>query len=1088
MARGNLVISCGGAGKGALNYLKQTLLDRKGSLTEAGTVLIAIDGPPPETDGPYVLDDGSSLSSEAAHHEFFGLTRNPKEVLAAIADGRSLVEAALPYIASRITKKEAADLIKKLTSMDPPSGMGSCRPVSHANFCMEAPEIQKVINAALERVRPMVERNLDAASGLNVNQTNIFLVGCQMGGTGAGQLLDVGLLTRSKMRSNERLILVLILPDAFNYVLKPDTEMRRYANAKAYCGLIEFARMRKSLGIADELKYNEKIGVPFARIFDLCFLIDGHSAGLDLSTDIPKRGSVPAVSDFIASMILDDKYTSTKLVDWTSTATITKHYSTAGSHVWRFPADRLVGEFSLSFAEMVLRLMLETGDAATRADQRAHRLMDSAKYTQLAFDLEQGHPLPTDPVAWTVLRPRMIAGVNPPIWPCTLGHDALDLATEVRTAGFIFGGPNNAEVKAETDTAVIRYLGKPEDAYDSTVSGWINVNAAVVKAIFAERLIAEIRDLFYARRDDGTLEPRTLNQGPNTIVEADLCLSLTIRMLEKMREAFTRDLEVKGQALDPQQPGVLVSVSTLARRAVDEIEMGKGKDRAIQAQYIAASQHLLEIRVWELLMEAGKRMAADLVELVNITWGWVGDAASGWRTFLQDVCLKAVQLERQRRHTIAVNEDRILCRTSYPRSGSQAERRIFEDLLKESKLAESALEKMQWTLDETVEPSTDPKRMLQSKNLRMLISLPSVEGAGRELILSRDLVNNDVRRIQCSTFSPEILRGYGQAYFTSRIHGMTIWDAMDYVFRYGWLENRLPGVAVSDESRHQFVSDRVQRLVRKADLLLGNAPIATHAVYCLSHYQTGGTPTGLLAAEFVRQLTAAFGGVHELQSMQQEVRILTLDHGLDYSSWSSLNQAFQDYCQVTREGELPSVHVYPNEKFAFELETIISEKVRYTSNLRSLPVEIMVMANDPEVFESFLLALAAELFDRLDDPKHPGSQRYLGVSKPREIPLGEADNLIELASNFVSKTGEHRVKMETLRSEIERRWRAKVSALSTPDAKEKFFNGLLEQVRSAGFLAQFASDPSLATEDLKDVFSAVVMRRAEVYKVALSIQ
>ncbi|MFN3650369.1 MAG: tubulin-like doman-containing protein [Armatimonadota bacterium] len=1084
MARGTLVISCGGAGKGVLNFVKQALRDRYGSVQAAGTVLLAIDGPPPEADGVYKLADGSSLSSNAADGEFYGLTQNPQVIFDAIDLKSPCSEDAFPFVAQRIPQADAHEIRNKVPGMAPASGMGGCRPVGHANLCMEAPQLQGAISSALARVRPLVPQGDSTPDGQHVNQTNIFLVGCQFGGTGAGQLVDVAQVIRSQMQANERLILVLILPDAFDSVLRPKSPTRGYADAKAYCGLREFVRMRRSLGVMDTIEYSPGVVTPYSHLFDLCFLVDGKSGALDLSTRKPMVGVLPAVGDAVTSMILDGVYTSTQLIDWTSRSTVVKHYSTVGSHTWVFPAERLIKDQALQFAETVYQHILQEGDAARLAAQRTDSLMNSTLFTQLALDLSHYRELPTAPDQWRALRPRLTVPITAPEWPQSPGHECLSLPVEVKTSG-AFWGPSNADVKEDTDEQLLRYLGQPTDAYETTVHGWLNNNSSIVQRVFVDELLRLIRDLFYERQQDGSFTPRPLSQHPNTIVEAAHFLESTSQMLSGIQAAFTRDLQEKGMVPDPERPGQAIAISTLARRRVDKIgaQMGSGRDRGLQQEYIAASQVYLEARLWELLMDGAKRLAGDLIELVKVSWGWVGDAASGWQTYLRDVCLKAVQAERTKLRSVAAEEDRIACRTTYPRAGSIAERELFRQIVSQLDLVPSALQLLSWELTD-VQPTGDPKRDLEGCQLLLRSGIIPPSETNHQMVVTRDLIQGDTRKVQLSTHSPEHIRAYGAQHIRPHISQLSIWDGLYVSYRHGWLRKR--GAQDDAQLRHEFIQKSVQWLRDQSGVLLRNAQGADQPVFCFSNFISDDTEVGQFAAAFEQELQASMGGVHRLPELKRELRVLNFQHGLDFTAWSYLDSARQNYEAHNTAKELPPVHIYCNERYAYEIEGTIATKIKFAQRAPLSP-KVTCLMTDPAALETFLLGYAADLFDRLDDPQYPNTFPYLGIEQPRRISLGRRTHWDEVLRRYLAKAGQSAQDARTVRETIDQRLKNKMITLKTADEQKQFFTDLLARAGAPDLFAtdSATSDANTPWDEWRDVLAAVVHGRAQMYGIAL---
>ncbi len=1082
MARGNLIISVGGAGKGVLNYIKQTLVDRHGSVQASGTVLLSIDGPPPESDGDYLATGGFSLSSRQADQEFYGLKADPKPEFEALAAGNP-AGCHSPYLVRTVTRYEAQKLTRLVQNMSPKAGCGGCRPAAFGSFCLETTSLKTEISRAIETARHLAPWG--DVEGRRIQLFNVILVGCQFGGTGSGQLTSTAQLLRSLMRAEDRLILALFLPDAFEYVLRKDTDSRDYADAKGWCGLAELARLRKSLGIQDSIEYTSQTSASYGQLFDVCFLLDGRGTNVNQTQSVPRNSIVPAAADALTSLILDDLHSVTKYIDWANRSLVNKHYSALGSHTWVFPAKRLVAEYALRFTASLYQKMLDAANVEEEARQRARVLLNKTLITQMAIDASQNKGLPTHPTEWRALRPRMTVTVNPPQWPQSDSFDICRLEKEVRHCRHIFGGPNNSEVKQDTDQTVEAYLGKPDDQRELTVHGWLNVNASVVRTVLVDNLLLQFKDLFYRRDNTGVYQVRPLSEQANTITEARLFLAETMRTLGMLRDQFKTDQE-KGYIADPDVPGQRVLITTFARRAVDALspQMGAGRDRGLQEQYIAASQVYLEARVWEELMTAGHRLAEDLLNLLEVSWGWVGDAASGWEAFLRDVCLKTVEGERTRLRTVAQEEDDIACRTNFPSAGGAAERALYEQTTGDMDLIDAALSRMSWELTE-IAPTGDPRKDLEGRQLLLRTGMEVPPNTATQLVVGRDLLTNEKRELQVSQHSPEQLRSFAEAHVRPRIDELSLWDALYAVFRY----EALPaGATPTDAAMQSFVSAKVQDLHMKSEVLFRNAGRAGDAVtYCFSRFVVEETPSGQLSTAFQRELEQTFGATHGLDQLRQELRVASFAHGLDHADWSYFDEAYRKYGDHEDASRLPTSQIYANEKYAFELETIIGQRIRRAVR-RPLPPEISCLMNYPEDLETFVMAWLARLFDRIDDPKLPNSFPFVGITSPRQVDLGRPEHFDMVLREYLAR-GAGRIGAQEVRDEISRRLTAKMLDLKDQPTQELFYRGLIQEAQGNDpfWLKGATMDAGVPKDIWIEVFLAIVLRRADRYRIALTI-
>ncbi len=952
-----LVVGVGGTGRGVLAWLKKRLAEEWGSPTKAGFQLLLIDGPG-EEEQQYRLPGGSPLDTSPGSAEFFGLTKRPAEAVVAIQKGKPY-----KYIGSWLTKPEATKITNPEATV-PDKGYGGFRVAGRVGFFLEAAEL--------------AARLREAAS----EKDYVVVVGSLAGGTGAGQLLDVGQLLREYKPRLSHLVGVVVLPSCFRSVL---TDARDQADsvARGFAGLRELERqMAASEHAPVRIQYADEVGVEGGRVFDVCLLVDGAaSAAHDLSSDRPLYGVCPALADIVLNTFVPG-IAADQMANWAQAhATVDGQpaYASAGIYNILFPAAEIIDAFARKFAVDLYDRMLSVPEAqAGRSDAVTSRVLSSSGIGDLAVTLGKEGALPIEPpiphrneAGLEQLLNKCVAKVpdelRPP-WPPFLRLTNTDIVP----IDWIFRRVDNEEVPPNCERWTNRYLGSPTDEWApqrQTLWGWANHQSRRISFKFAQELGNEVQNLFW---NETNKEWRPLSQEPFAIVVTKEVIELVRGRLAGLAEysAQLRSEVVAERKLIEQQRAAVDN----ARRRLLSRPRRNGNE---QRRYVNEHQQLLELLAWEVLVQATEQIAKDMHRLTNRLWQMVGAHAEGWVDYFSNVCRAEMQQQLDQSNTNRqLVAQQVRSRCYVPAPSSPAEMQLYARFVHEGNLVDELLSRMKWRLFskhqrsplQTFNPALTPQQVADSYEL--YLEAPEQPGFKRETYAARryDVQTGEYRKLVIGQHVPEEVAHFARTSIQEGISELTVWDALAYEFRYNLGEG---------ERAEAFAREKFSDLSEKSGFMLALAPAARGAQEAAERYlitartleaegapaRDIGTIASAIATAINDSLQAAGGAIQPVDDPDFSHSLALMAYGfkLNLSDWAGYGSSRQTYYR--RRPSLP-IHCWLEESNAADkTERYLLRQKRASPDELPLDATVVRYLGDWEAFQIFALAYLVGLID-----------------------------------------------------------------------------------------------------------------------------
>ncbi|MBD3181103.1 hypothetical protein GF312_02355 [Candidatus Poribacteria bacterium] len=1017
MPRGTLVIGVGGAGRGVVNYLKKSLEQEYGSVSNAGVVLYCIDGP---TNDQYVLPGDYQLDTSEDSMEFYQLRRSPVDAIRTIAQGNKFA-----YIDDWLLQGDANRV--PLTGIDPAAGMGGERVPGRVNMFLEVGDLEPELRRILTQARTYLPRK-SSSTGDDTPGTrvNIFLVGSQSGGTGSGLLLDIAhLINRSKGR--DRLIGVFVLPNSFSSVIsEPGNVVKR--DAKAFCGIRELHRFMEPL--PTRIRYSSNVDVDTSQLFELCFLVDGQGQHLDLSDSFPLYGIVPSIADLIMATIKDSQHIEPNVINWIQSliapATTSEKFSTYGINTLIYPDKDLIDTFALRFAQEVYnRLLSPPAEAEEEGQDLALNILSSFKFGEMTVDLQRDRGIPTRPDSFGIFRTKIAVGRADAPFP---EDPALNLEDVVRITA-IFRPVTNAAVMQDCQNESGRYIGDSADTAPQTVWGWINYQSDEIAKFFVDRLTRCVTSIFYEMHEN-KYTPRPLEGKPYTIIVARDMLQFLMDNLTNLGQTLNDEYQ---RYYEQIEGGIQTDIIAIQRgkvdRAGENLMPGNARDKTAQREYILEYQKLLNLQVWGALMKGAIALAGRLEELTKAVWQMVGDPAQGWITFFSDDCQKRVNRLITGIISVRSKFADIKVRRYFPSPNDRAEQGMFHDFVVETGLINALLRDMHWTFESSRRGQTglNPKQDIES--FKLIMHMPHVPGFDRQKQIREytEAVTGQFRRMVCSVHSPEEMVQFGKNQLGDSLSNLSIWDAIYYDYRYEWS----PGIqrAGRDPNTQDYVDALMNDITGGSSPLLSQQAIGTAggvatgiALYscCLSAFRDipDAKPDSVdeLATVFHRRLREQNIAADDLSITKQIYRI-NYQHRIPLHNWRYYPEGMANYFAYLEDKRSTPIHLFPAERNAARLEQyliynhLVANPVTNVNvrELGVLPVYCMDISvvqylEDMESFRSFDFTYAFELISQEEAEEIEDYDRYYveidGTTGTQRIYLGLLWNIGAVLNRF----------------------------------------------------------------------------------------
>ncbi len=982
MPGGILVIGVGGCGRGIVNQVKWRLNDLYGSAAKAGAVLYVIDGPQADqlNEGPR----GYQIDVSPNSPEKFDFSVSPKPTIDSIQAGNRI-----NFISDWLSAQEAKDTPKE--GIEPRDGFGGMRVPGRTTAFLEA----QALNNAITKLKGAANQCLTLAMDqgayqealnaikMKVASLTVFICGSQSGGTGAGLLIDVAHLVRHNLGDKGRLIGVIALPSAFAHLRDGAEHVRLIANGMA--GLRDLARSQTK-DVPFAVTYDASLSVANQQLFHMCYLVDGGNTYRDGD---PRQYLYPGAADLILAHVQDRKSIYVSLINRSAQVEVQPsactRFSAYGIHEFVYSFRDVAETFRYRFVQDVAHYALEKrpGDPFDGMTKARTFLQGCCKFTELATKLDTKEGIPVapppeqnqyDPLGKSL---ELSAKGGRCKWlPCP------NMPERVQKAGLIFNRVTNGIVQRNAETLFDRFIGKPASTDDCLIN-WLRNQQNLVVEEFEARLIDQVVDLF-CTEERGKRKPKRWADEPGVITKAAEFAESVRVCLERLRgaidQAYTQFATVDG-----------VARSLHAKSKLDAI-LAKldpnGVDRDKQENYLHEATKYLQVRMWELFIEAAHEIASRLLISVKSLLSKLGEEASGWANMLNAAETEA---QHERSERIALREDLrgILTRTYFPAPDGAAEDALYADIVTTPHLG-AYLGQCGWSVVCEIVGESDLNRVA---NFQIFAQMPEVEGfktptTSRKV---RFLHNNTVGALPTEDFVWRRIGAYIVEKALPVLEDRSIWDILALDFEH----------VAYDRERGDEQKQRLEYVKSKCDILCGGGSAYQLQVsqqgrcgrsqYCMSTFLNVGTssnPGDMLASEFAAELQSRNIKTEVNPSHSHQILLLNLDDGVDLRDWSFLKKGQQVYYDYLRKEKMPPISLCPQEKLAVQIEEDLARLAR-ADYPQWLSPETVAMFRTSGEFQAIVLSYAFGLLER-------GRNRWEGAVMPLnslgvQMPEGEVE-------------------------------------------------------------------------------------------------
>jgi hypothetical protein len=796
------------------------------------------------------------------------------------------------------------------------------------------------------------------------------------GGTGAGLLFDIIHLLRSITQTGDMMFNVLPMPTTYHQ-LATSTGQKQQMNAQNFAGMINLMRfMSARSGFPTIIQYSDMITVRNEAIMNIPFLIDGDTDEARLNDVPPRLGVVPAVSDFIITLIKDNMLTSAiqpRCTDWSQTyignADISEKYAAFGCSSIRYAYKEILNTFSYRFTVALYNSMLDPmgGDIGKGANL-ANSILTGITFTQMVADPNVtpcSAPTPPDcKPDFKALGTKIRTGKSIDAPFIYAGRNFIE---QVPHAGFIFG-KEAIDVKKQTEKLMNRLQ---ED-----VVSWISRQRTNIDNLYLDCLEKEVKNIFYNIEDE-KITPKTLQHSPCSVVIARDMLAVLRTKLETFKTYVSSQYENNLYPTGSRK----VNIISAHLAKLNEIEKKIGKDKASQEAYLKEAQRHIDIEVWSLLMQGIINIATDLLNQTHILWNKIGDDADGWVKLLEDY--RIVMKEKHQADIARRKEfDDMRLRKYVPTTAGATEDQLFMEV------AEPALEalkaRMSWQF--AVEPHNPDRYSL-------LMNSPLVQGYNMNQALSdlQDVITKE-RLKSVANYNPFMHYSYALQELDGPLNAKTIWNILELECEYDWCQNEK--VQPDKRNKENFISQLVEEFTKKSKISL-NFDIGSNKFeqeFTLGQFPNDGIG-GMISAGLRNKkfnLIPHDGLAKELRRVQCHFRV-------PIKQWSSFSEAEADYINYVDSSGRQTllIDIYVHEQHAAKLRNLVEKNV--DSNFTHLlDISLVSFLYDLELFRKSTFCYLLGLIPLKDGEERTAPKLYYFDFSQGQITLAEEWDIYSL--------------------------------------------------------------------------------------------
>jgi hypothetical protein len=1062
MANYFFIVGVGGAGRGVCNHLKYELEQYYGSLSAARTQVLVIDGP--VSSDQYALPGGFEINTDPNSPEFIQChaAASPDAQIQAIAAGNIQPKSAAEYIARWLSPQEAA---KIPLPVNPEGGFGGHRASGHAYVYTDVARLRQSLELAYNRVK-----QLQGSQSQQGSRVLCFIIGSHSGGTGAGMLWDIAAMVRPL--TMDRLdSLHAIIPLANSYHSLVDTEARKQeVDAKNYAGLLNLIRFmsigKVPLPVAFEYSDHD-VFHNRTNIVECPFLLDGDNVGCKLNDIVPSRGVVPAIADWLMTVIKDDLVGTNHIaagdsVNWQNHigSDPSQMLGSFGTSSISYPWKEVLQTFKYRFAWAVFEEMLKpSGPLAGEGPKRAQQVLGGSPFGVMiergTVDLSQKN--------WKTVRDQLRThgrskNKNRPL-PV---HQGSSDVVKLKSMGLF----------KRKDDEVIRDADLHRNTTVNNVSNWINHQCGVIVADLQSDIEQVVFDLFMERITDSAgheqYHPRSLGQNyRNSITVAKDYLLYLRHKMESLAGTVQQEFNRQFYPTGPNQPSLIAQLQATAQEKIRVMQASPGDVTNEQEEYLRAVDKLLEAEVWHMLVQALQHALSDGRSIVEGLWDMIGYSATGWCHILdqaREAYAKRYAEDKSRR----LEWSQMRLRTYIPTPGAEAEDQLF---------AQAADPHLDGFFDQSSWHIALNPAGKGADRYELVLEYPGLKGKEREAVEMRTLLGDQV---QVSQFNSDRIVSWAEDQLKNPLESRTIWDIMVLDFESDWLGRKAKSaesLSASDRSslENQYVSEKINLVLNQS------AALWTLSGNNFQNRQTWGTWGRFINAAVPTDIATRFSA--ELQRRQEPLRQAgELPHEIrravgyfraPLTGWSYHSACYGHYLAYMQNPTGVLVDIYTNEQNAHQVRHWIQQYVD-PSMSDMLDVSVVALLGDLGLFRLYALCYTMDLIPKRNGASATAPDIYcLG-----HIQLGSVLDIDALSFNILRThlqvAGGIWQANDVAQRELKRIWRDHEAANSDPTKMSVLLTQLKARAETISFPSMQGKQPIIHHAHLKAAFQGAV--------------
>ncbi len=687
------------------------------------------------------------------------------------------------------------------------------------------------------------------------------------------------------------------------------------------------------------------------------FLVDGDGIGCKLDDIVPSYGVVPAIADWLLTLIKDDvagtnHIAASDSINWQNYigADPPQMFAAFGTSSVRYPWQEVLQTFKYRFTWAVCEDMLKpSGPLAGEGQKRAQQVLGGSPF---GIMIERG-AVDLTPTNWKILRDQLqphsrSRSKNRPL-PV---HEPASEVVRLRTLLFF----------SRDDDEVMRDADSHRSTTVTNVNRWINHQYGIIVADFQAEIEQVIANLFMEKTTDASgqerYQPRLLGEHyRNSITVAKDYLAYLRQKLQDVSLTLQTEFDRHFYPVGSNQPNLIAQLQVGVQHRIQIMQASPGSHTDEQEDYLRALDQLLEAEVWHMLVQAVRRTLADIHACVQGLWDTIGYSAQGWCYTLdqaREAFAKAYGQDESRR----LQWTQMRLRTYLPIPGEEAEDDLFVQVADPQLAAFFEQASWQLAIDGTAKGAA---------RYALVFQYPGVGGRVRATTTMRTVLGE---QIQVSQFNPEQIAVWAETQLRRPLEAKTIWDIMEFDFAHDWLPKRgkmLQALSLAERASYErdYVTERINILINQSSPLWtlsgGNFQNAQEwGIW--GQFVRSNSPVNL-AERFSAELQRRGQALRQADALPHEIRRAAGYFRAHLSAWSYHSTCYSHYLAYLQQANGVMVDIYPNEQNAQQMRRWIQHYVDPTMH-GLLDVTVTALLNDPEIFQLYALCYTMDLLPK----------------------------------------------------------------------------------------------------------------------------